>query len=161
MCLVACLAVGLGHLSGVRLMAFHAFRNNSVHGVTIRAGKIRMIALVFPKLLDLLGVTGEAGVGHIVAEGYLERSVGVPVTIQATLQFEMGFTGVALTALRNVVLGLWTVRSVAIEAGDCIVGSPCGCNVRGWRGMALYAIIRAQGRFCGCLRKRHRRKTKN
>jgi hypothetical protein len=51
-----------------------------------------MFALVFPKLLDLLGMAGQAGIGHIVAEGYLERSVGVPVATQATLQFKVGFT---------------------------------------------------------------------
>jgi hypothetical protein len=50
-----------------------------------------MSALVFPELLDLLGMAGQAGIGHVVAEGYLERSVGVPVTTHATLQIKVGF----------------------------------------------------------------------
>ena len=140
--LMACLTVGLGHFRGVRLMAFHAFRDNSVHRVAIRTGKIAMIALVLPELLDLLGMTGEAGIGHIVAEGYLERSVRVPVATQTALQIKVGFPGMTLAALGDVVFGLWTVGSVAVEARDGFVAPSRGCDVRGRRCMALYAIIR-------------------
>jgi hypothetical protein len=83
-----------------------------------------MFALVFPELLDLLGMAAHAGIGHIVAEGYLERSVWVPVAAQATIQFKVGFPGVALTTLGNIILGLWAMGSVTVEACDCFVACP-------------------------------------
>ena len=119
-----------------------------------------MLAFVFPELLDLLGMAGQAWIGHIVAEGYLERCVWVLVATEATFQFIVGFPCVALAALGDVLLGRGPMGRVAVEAGDRIVACACGRYFRGWRCMALGAIIERQARFCRRRSERYSRKAK-
>jgi hypothetical protein len=132
-------------------MALDALGDDTVHGVAGRTVKICMLALVFPQLADLLGMTGQAGIGHIVAERDLERGVGILVATQTSLQFIVGLTGVALAAFGDVILGCGTMARVTVEAGDRFVPGPGDSYIRRGIYMALDAIIHRQDGFSRCL----------
>ena len=122
-------------------MALHALRHYAVDGVAARTVKIGVLALVFPELRDLLGMTGQARVGDIVPERYLVGRMGVLVAVQTPFQVIMGFARVALAALGDVIFRCGTVAGVAVETGDRLVPGAGGSYVCRWGGMALDAII--------------------
>jgi hypothetical protein len=71
--LVTLLAVALGHLFGVRLVAENAFRDLAVSIVAEGTGKGGMLALVVPELYDLLGVAGKARIGDVTTHFDVKR----------------------------------------------------------------------------------------
>jgi hypothetical protein len=158
---MAFIAVRLGHVGRVWFMALDALGDDTVHGVARRTVKICVLALVFPQLADLLGMTGQAGIGHIVAERNLERGVGILVATQTSLQFKVGLPGVALVAFGDVILGCGAMARVTVEAGDRFVPGPGGSYIRGGICMALYAIIHRQDGFSRCRRARQGCKAEN
>jgi len=149
--LVAFLAIRLDQFGCVGVMALHARRDHPVHGVAGRAEKIRVLALVFPELRDLLVVAGETGVGDFIAEGDIQGLMRVLVAIQTAFQFKVGFPRMALAALGDVVLRGRAVAGVAVEAGDGLVFRAGGGYIRRRSGMTLDAVVDCQNRFPGCL----------
>jgi len=76
-CLVTLFAVGIGLFRGVRLVTLGAVRDLAV-GIVARAAKERrMFAFVVAQLDDLLGMAGDAGVGNVFPEFYIEWRVGI------------------------------------------------------------------------------------
>ena len=99
--LVAFLAVSGDHISRVRLVALRALRDLAVDIMAHRTGNGRVLALVLFELLVLLRMAGEAGIRHVVRKRDLEWGVRISVTTEASLQFEVRFSPVAVTALRD------------------------------------------------------------
>ena len=72
-------------------MALDALRDCAMDRVTARAVKIRMFALEFPELRDLLGMTGQAGVCDIIPEGDLQGGMRILVAAHTPFQVIMRF----------------------------------------------------------------------
>ena len=122
-------------------MALQAFWDLAVDVVTGRTVECGMFALVFLELNYLLGVAGEAGFRHVRPETYLQRSVGVFVAAQTSLEFEMGFTHVTLAAFGDIVLyGRW-MAVVTAGASDAFVFSSVCLDIGRWLRMTLHAVI--------------------
>lgn len=66
--LVAFLAIGDNHITGVGLMALRALRYLAMDVMTHGTVKCGMLALEVPELCNLLGVAGETGVCNIAPE---------------------------------------------------------------------------------------------
>jgi hypothetical protein len=81
-----------------------------------RAVQRAMLALVFPELLDLAGVAGETGLGHVAAEGDILWSMRVFVARKASRKFEVRLIGVAHAAFRDRMLNGRRMSDMAIQA---------------------------------------------
>ncbi len=139
--LMATLAVGVHHVGRVRLVALQAFRDLAVNTVACGAAKGSMLTFILPKLSDLLGMAGKAGLCYVWSEADLQRRVGVLVAAQTPFDFEMRFAHMALAAFRYIVFRCRSVPRVAILAGNVLVFSSIGCYCRRWSGVTLDTIV--------------------
>ncbi len=140
--LVALLAVCLSHLLGVGLVTLDALRNLSVGIVTEGACKSSVLALVFTKLDDLLGVTGQARICEIASHLDYQRSMRVAVATITTGEFIVRLPFVALAAKRDDLLDCGGMAVVAILAayGGLVLCAVCS-DVGRCLGVTLHAVI--------------------
>ena len=101
--LVALLAVGCRHFSGMGFVALDALRYLPMDAVTDGAGEERMLTFIFSKLGDLRGVAGKTWVGQTAGKGDGQRGMGVFVTVQTACRLVVGFSRVAVAAFGNVL----------------------------------------------------------
>lgn len=118
MCLVTFFAVGSSLLGCVSLVTIGAVRYFAVAVMAEAAGKSGMLALVVAQFNDLTGMTGHTGVGHVIAEGNIERRVRVLMAAHTRRQFVMRFPLMALAAERYDFLCCGGMAIVTILASD-------------------------------------------
>jgi hypothetical protein len=100
-----------------------------------------MLGLVILQLDDLLSMAGQTWIGHIVAELYILRGMGILVATEATAQFVVGLVSVTHAALRDRPLDSWWVTNVTILAANTRFVSATLCfNVCRWFGMAFLTV---------------------
>ena len=140
--LVALFAVSRSQLRPVRLVALRALRDLTVDLMTDCAVERAVFALAFHQLINLEPVAVET-VGF-VPERYIQRRVGLRVTVEAAPAFdEMGLLclQVAFIARRDRLLHFGRMTRVAAYAGDAPVFFPGRCYVIYLCGMTLHAFI--------------------
>ena len=141
-CLVTLFAVGIGLFRGVRFVTLGAVRDLAVGIVARAAEERRMFAFIFAQLDDLTGMAGNAGVGNVIAEFYIERCVGIRVAAVAGGQFVMRFSFVALAAERYDLPGCGGVPFVTVLAADLrLVFAACRSNVGRCFAVTFGAVI--------------------
>ena len=87
--LVAFFAVGNRLVGGMGFVALGAERNFAVAVMAEAAGQGGMLTLVVAQFDDLSGVTGYAGISHVIAIGNIKRCVRVFMTAYTCRQFVM------------------------------------------------------------------------
>jgi hypothetical protein len=135
----------------VRFVALHAFRYLPVNVMTGGAVERGMLALLIPELGDLLGMAGQAGIGHITCKRNLERGVGILVAADAVFEFIVGFPHVAHGALGDVVFHRRPVAGMAPQAPYAFVFPSIGHHVSRRECMTLDTVIVGQGHAGRCL----------
>src|SRR5512136_1059177 len=89
----------------------------------------RVLALVVLKFGNLLGMAGEAGIGHVLAKRNDFRSVRVPVTAETIGQFIVRLVLMTHAALRDDFLYCGGVSHMTVLATEGrLVGLPFGLN---------------------------------
>jgi hypothetical protein len=118
---VAFFAVGNSHFLRVRFVALCALRDLAVYVVTGRAVKSTMFALIVPELSNLLRVAGDTRICYFGGKRQVQRHMGVRVTVEAVLKFEMGPSRMALAALRDLTVDAMTGGTVDVTMLALIV----------------------------------------
>ena len=126
---MAFLAVVDSHFRRVRFVALRALRDLAVDGVTGRAVKSTMFALIVPELGNLLRVAGDTGICYFAGKRQVQWHVGVRVTVEAVLKFEMGSSRMALAALRDLTVDAVTGLTVDVTM-PALVGPEQGILLR-------------------------------
>ena len=107
-----------------------------------------MLAWISLQLSDLRGVAGEARIGNVTTEYDLFRLMRILVTLEATTEFVVRFSFVALTTERNDLPDCRWVTLVTVLAGYlCLVSSTFSFDVSRCLCMALDAVGAGQ---CNC-----------
>jgi len=101
---VAFFAVGDNHFRRVRFVALGALRDLAVDGVTGRAVKSTMFALIVTELSNLLRVAGDTRICYFARKRQVQRHMWVRMTFEAVLKFEMGLSRMALGAPRDLAV---------------------------------------------------------
>ncbi len=104
-----------------------------------------MLALVFPELCDLLGVTGETRIRDIAAESNLQGRVRILVASQAGLELKVRFTHVALAALGDRLLYRWRMARMAVRTAHILMLPSGRSDVARGSCMALDTVFIGQG----------------
>lgn len=147
--LVALFAVGSGLFSIVSFVTLGAERNFAVCVMTEAAVKCGMLALVIAQFDNLTGMTGHAWVGHVIAEGNIERCVWVFMAAHTRRKFVMRFPFMALATERNDFLCGWWVAIVTILTANLrFMLAPSSSNVCGRLAVTFGAVIIRQ-LWCG------------
>lgn len=142
-------------------MTLGALRDPAVDVVAEGTVKGGVLACVLPELIDLLRVTGDAGLRDIPVIGDLHRPVRIFVTGKAALELVVRLSAVAVAALRNGFLYLGRMTGMTAFASHVLVLPSRGCQVRRRGRMALRAEIaclsglglRGRGAFLKCKRR--------
>ena len=142
--LMAGQAVALHHILGMGGMAVGAVRDLAMRRMTCGTELFGVFARVLFQLLNLLRMTGKAGVGQIVGQGDVQRGMRVLVAVQAAFQLKVLFARVAHAALGNNVGVCGGVTLVAFDAGYFGFVFASGAFNRFWgRFVALGTIVYA------------------
>lgn len=144
--LVALLAVAGGLLGVVGLVALGTSRDLAVNVVAGGAGELAVLARELLELLNLRRVAGQARISDVAGKNDIERGVGVLVAPEASLELIVFFAGVALAALRNVVLRCGAVAGMTVEASNLLVAGPGAGNVCRRLDVAFHAVVLKQFR---------------
>ena len=148
MCLVAFFAVGDNHFSRVRFVALGALRDLAVDTVTEGAVKGAMLALIVPELGNLLCVTGDAHICYFACKRNFQRSMRVLVTVQASLNLEVGLPHMALAALGDGFFDFRRMSDMTACTPNILVLSSCCCKVSRRSIVTLQTVFVCQSRFC-------------
>ena len=100
-----------------------------------------MLALNVPELIDLLRVAGETGFRDIPGKGNVQRSVRILMTTEASLEFVVRLSHVAVVAMGNGLLHGRRMTDMTAHASHLLVFSAGGGQVRRRSGMAFNAVI--------------------
>ena len=105
------------------LGALRDFTVNVMAGGTILR---RMFALELLKLIILFRVAGKTCGGNFAGERDVQRRMRILVTAETALELKMGFTHVALIALRNRLLDRRRMADMTARATNILVFSAPG-----------------------------------
>lgn len=142
MCLVTLFAVGRGLFSVVSFVALGAERNFAVCVMAEAAVKCGMLALVIAQFDNLTGMTGNAGVGYIVAEGNIEWCVWVFMATHTGGQLIVCFSLVALATERNdLPIGGRVPVVTILTANLSFMLATVSSNIRRWFAVTFGAVI--------------------
>ena len=106
-----------------------------------------MLALIVPELLDLLRVAGKTGLRDIAGEGNVQRCVRILMATEASLEFVVRLSHMAVVALGNGFLHGRRMTDMTAHASHVLVFPAGGGQVRRRRGMAFNAVIVGQNRL--------------
>lgn len=126
-------------------MTFRAVNFGLVYaGMTGRASKRRMFALILLQLLKLIAMARTALHCEIALHRNLERCMRIRVTTDTFFEFEVRFTLMALTAGRNRFFHFRRMSHVTIRAGNQLVLFPVGSDISRRTLVAFGAILSRQ-----------------
>jgi len=138
---MAFFTVGGGHLSHVRFVALGALRDLAMYVMTLGTVKCGMLALVFPELLDLLGMAGEASVRNVGRKGNVQRRVRVLVATEAALEVEVRHPPMAGAALWDWLLDGRRVTDMTAGTSDLLVFLSGGSQISRRSRMTFHTIF--------------------
>jgi len=147
-CLVTFFAVCDNHFRRVRFVALGALRYFAVDTVTEGAVKGSMFARIILELANLWSVAGNAGICYFACKRNVQRRMWVFVTAQASREFEVGLSHMALAALRDGFLDFWRMAGMTACTTNILVFPSGSCYVSRRSIVTLQTVFVCQHSFC-------------